>query len=165
MTSYTYRLPQKYRYRKGGGIPAPVLVVGVIVMAAAAVGTTQAGHHAAAAGVRTAEAGIARSAAPGGGTLSCSGLEALWESAGGSPRAAFLAAEIAMAESSGRQYASLYNTNGTTDRGYWQINSVHGALSTFDARGNARSAVLISGDGTNWSPWVTYKTGAYAGRC
>ena len=64
---------------------------------------------------------------PGGGTLSCRGLEALWESAGGSSAAAFTAAEIAMAESSGRQYATLYNTNGTTDRGYWQINSVHGS--------------------------------------
>ena len=52
------------------------------------------------------------------GTLGCAGLEALWESAGGSRAAAFTAAEIAMAESSGRQYASLVNTNGTTDRGY-----------------------------------------------
>ena len=71
--------------------------------------------------------------APGGGTLSCHGLEALWESAGGSSAAAFTAAEIAMAESSGRQYASLNNTNGTTDRGYWQINSIHGPLSTYGA--------------------------------
>jgi Lysozyme like domain len=103
--------------------------------------------------------------APGGGTLSCHGLEALWKSAGGSPAAAFTAAEIAMAESTGRQYASLYNTNGTTDRGYWQINSVHGSLSTFGARANARSAVLISSNGRDWSPWVTYDTGAYQGKC
>ena len=106
-----------------------------------------------------------RLAAAHGGTLSCRGLESLWESAGGSPASAFTAAEIARAESSGRQYASLYNTNGTTDRGYWQINSVHGALSTFDAAGNARAAVRISHDGRDWSPWVTYQTGAYAGRC
>jgi len=99
------------------------------------------------------------------GALSCRGLESLWESAGGSPAAAFTAAEIARAESGGRQYASLYNTNGTTDRGYWQINSVHGSLSTFDAAGNARAAVRISHDGRDWSPWVTYQTGAYAGRC
>ena len=70
-----------------------------------------------------------------------------------------------MAESGGRQYASLYNTNGTTDRGYWQINSIHGSLSTFDARGNARAAVLISRDGRDWSPWTTYQTGAYPGKC
>ena len=104
-------------------------------------------------------------AAAHGGTLSCRGLESLWESAGGSPAAAFTAAEIAQAESGGRQYASLYNTNGTTDRGYWQINSVHGALSTFDAAGNARAAVRISHDGRDWSPWVTYTTQAYIGRC
>ena len=39
------------------------------------------------------------------GTLGCSGLEALWEAAGGSHAEAFMAAEIAMAESGGRQYA------------------------------------------------------------
>jgi hypothetical protein len=103
--------------------------------------------------------------ASGHGTLGCAGLEALWKSAGGSRSAAFMAAEIAMAESSGRQYASLVNTNGTTDRGYWQINSSHGSLSTFGAYGNARAAVLISANGADWSPWVTWQTGAYAGKC
>jgi hypothetical protein len=168
MASYTYRLPGRYRYRgraKGGSTPVPLLIAGAVVAVAAAAGTTHAGHHAAAGVVRAAEAGITRGPAPGGGTLSCSGLEALWESAGGSRSAAFLAAEIAMAESSGRQYASLYNTNGTTDRGYFQINSVHGALSTFDAHGNARSAVIISRDGADWTPWTTYNTGAYVGKC
>jgi hypothetical protein len=99
------------------------------------------------------------------GTLGCAGLEALWESAGGSRTAAFTAAEIAMAESSGQQYATMHNTNGTTDRGFWQINSVHGALSTYDAAGNARAAVVISANGADWSPWVTWQTGAYAGKC
>lgn len=100
-----------------------------------------------------------------GGTLNCAGLEQLWESAGGSRSAAFTAAEIAMAESSGRQYATMHNTDGSTDRGYFQINSVHGYQSTYDAYGNARAAVQISGNGSNWQPWVTYNTGAYAGRC
>jgi hypothetical protein len=70
-----------------------------------------------------------------------------------------------MAESSGQQYAAMHNTDGSTDRGYWQINSVHGSLSTYGAYANARSAVLISSDGRDWSPWVTYNTGAYAARC
>jgi hypothetical protein len=70
-----------------------------------------------------------------------------------------------MAESSGQQYAAMHNTDGSTDRGYWQINSVHGAQSTYSAYANARSAVQISADGSDWSPWVTYNTGAYAGRC
>ncbi len=100
-----------------------------------------------------------------GGTLGCAGLERLWEQAGGSRSAAFTAAEIAMAESAGRQYAVNTNRGQSTDRGYWQINSVHGSQSTYDAYGNARSAVLISSDGRNWSPWVTYNSGAYRGRC
>jgi Lysozyme like domain len=100
-----------------------------------------------------------------GGTLSCRGLEALWTSAGGAPGAALTAAEIAMAESSGRRAAVNVNTDGTVDRGYWQVNSIHGSLSTYDPAGNARAAVLLSSDGTDWSPWVTYDTGAYQGRC
>ena len=104
-------------------------------------------------------------ASPGGGTLSCSGLEALWESAGGSRSAAFTAAEIAMAESGGRQYATNVNGGRSTDRGYWQVNSIWGPLSTYDAAGNARAAVRISRDGTDWTPWVTWNTGAYAGKC
>jgi len=97
-----------------------------------------------------------------GGTLSCSGLEALWKSAGGAPGEAFMAAEIAMAESGGNQYA----LSPTDDYGYWQINASHGpAEATFNAYGNARAAIAISSDGTNWSPWTTYVTGAYAGRC
>jgi len=95
------------------------------------------------------------------GTLSCSGLERLWEQAGGNPGEAFMAAEIAMAESGGNQYAH----SPTNDFGYWQINGVHGALATYDPYGNARAAVLISSDGTDWYPWTTYTSGAYHGRC
>ena len=103
--------------------------------------------------------------APASGGLSCQGLEALWTSAGGSSGAAFMAAEIARAESGGPQGATDNNANGTTDRGYWQVNSIHGALSTYDPAGNARAAVQLSSDGADWSPWVTYATGAYRGQC
>jgi hypothetical protein len=123
-----------------------------------------AGHARAPAG-GGAGAGSARAASATGGTLDCPQLEALWESAGGPASAAFTAAEIAEAESGGRQYAVNVNSNGTVDRGYWQINSSHGPLSTFDAYGNARAAVLISSDGADWTPWTTYDTGAYAGKC
>jgi LysM repeat protein len=95
------------------------------------------------------------------GTLSCSGLEALWVSAGGSPAAEVTAASVAMAESGGNQFA----TGTVGERGYWQINPVNGALSTYDAYGNAHAAVIMSADGANWSPWTTYTSGAYAGRC
>ena len=118
-----------------------------------------------ASGHAVAASGAAMSAAQSGGGLSCSGLEALWESAGGSPGAAFTAAEIARAESGGRQYATDLNGGRSTDRGYFQINSVHGSLSTYDPIGNAKAAVIISSDGTDWSPWVTFSTGAYRGQC
>ena len=96
------------------------------------------------------------------GTLGCSGLEALWEAAGGSHTEAFTAAEIAMAESGGRQYA----LSPTNDYGYWQINGSHGpAEATFNPSGNAKAAIAISSDGTDWGPWTTYVTGAYQGRC
>jgi LysM repeat protein len=95
------------------------------------------------------------------GTLSCSGLEELWRSAGGNPADAFMAAEIAEAESGGNQYA----LSPTDDYGYWQINASNGALATFNAYGNARSAIILSDDGSNWNAWTTYRTGAYEGRC
>ena len=124
-----------------------------------------AAHHGPAHTTGSVASAAAMSMAGGGGTLSCSGLEALWESAGGSDGTAFMAAEIARAESGGQQYATDDDGNGTVDRGYWQVNSIHGGLSTFDPAGNARAAVELSGDGTNWSPWVTYQTGAYEGQC
>jgi LysM repeat protein len=95
------------------------------------------------------------------GTLGCTGLEQLWEDAGGSQGEAFIAAEIAMAESGGNQYA----LSPTDDYGYWQINASHGSLATFNAYGNARAAIIISDDGTDWDPWTTYVTGAYEGQC
>jgi len=95
------------------------------------------------------------------GTLSCSGLEQLWDSAGGNSADAFMAAEIAMAESGGNQYA----LSPTDDYGYWQINASNGSLATFDAYGNARSAIILSDDGSNWNAWTTYTSGAYADRC
>jgi LysM repeat protein len=116
---------------------------------------------AAAAVPEIAHDGVLTSSAALSGTLSCAGLEELWEEAGGSSAEAVMAASIAMAESSGEQYA----TGTVGERGYWQINPNHGALSTYDPLGNAKAAVIISDDGTNWSPWTTYTSGAYIGRC
>jgi LysM repeat protein len=111
----------------------------------------------------TAQAAVLTTSASSlSGTLGCSGLEALWEAAGGSHAEAFMAAEIAMAESGGRQYA----LSPTNDYGYWQINGSHGpAEATFNPIGNAKAAIAISSNGTNWNPWTTYVTGAYRGRC
>ena len=96
------------------------------------------------------------------GTLGCSGLEALWRSAGGAASAERTAAGVAMAESGGQEYA----TGSVGERGYWQINPVNGSfLSTYNPYGNARAAVIMSHNGTNWSPWTTWVDGAYTGRC
>jgi LysM repeat protein len=97
------------------------------------------------------------------GTLDCSGLEELWQDAGGSAGEAIMAASIAMAESAGNQYA----LSPTDDVGYWQINypSWGPSLATYNPLGNAKAAVRISANGMNWSPWTTYTSGAYYGRC
>lgn len=95
------------------------------------------------------------------GTLGCSGLENLWEKAGGSPSEAHMAAEIAMAESGGNQYAH----SPSDDYGYWQINGSHGSMATYDPIGNAKAAISLSSDGTDWSQWSTYTSGAYEGKC
>lgn len=104
---------------------------------------------------------VASSGRTPSGQLGCTALEQLWEDAGGNPSEAFMAAEIAMAESGGSQYAH----SPTDDYGYWQINASNGSLATYDAYGNARSAVIISHDGTDWYPWTTYTSGAYQGKC
>ena len=123
-------------------------------------GSAHTGHHRSSGGTARSS-GSGSNGGGGYGTLGCSGLERLWEAAGGSPAHAFIAAEIAMAESGGRQYAH----SPTNDFGYWQINGSNGALATYDAFGNARSAIILSHNGTNWGPWTTYTSGAYAGRC
>jgi len=104
-------------------------------------------------------AAVVQSAAQG--MYSCAGLEGLWEQAGGNSAHAFMAAEIAMAESGGNPNA----VSPTDDFGLWQINGSNGSLATLDALQNARSAITLSDDGSNWGPWTTYHSGAYFGKC
>jgi Lysozyme like domain len=142
------------RQRSGasGGFIASAVAAGVILA------VTQGHGHGVISAVTTA--------AVHGGTLGCSGLEQLWEAAGGPPGSAATAASVAMAESSGQQDATDNDSNGSTDYGYWQINSVNGATSAdYDPMTNARAAVKISQGGTDWTPWTTFNSGAYAGRC
>lgn len=94
-------------------------------------------------------------------TFSYSDLEQIWINNGGSAIFAPIAAAIAMAESGGNSDAVGSNSNGSVDRGLWQINSSNGALSTTDINGNAKAAVQMSNNGTNWKPWCTaYSDGA-----
>ena len=119
-------------------------------------------RHSSAAPARVTDGGgklVTQSAAQG--MYSCSGLEQIWEQEGGSPAAAFMAAEIAIAESGGNPSA----ISPTDDFGLWQINASNGALATLNPFQNAKSAITLSDNGTNWNPWTTYRTGAYSGRC
>ena len=144
----SHRIPRG-RSRTSGEFIASAVVAGVFLAYGA-------GHHV---------SSVASAASVHGGTLGCAGLEQLWEAEGGSPGAAATAASIAEAESSGQVNATNVNSNGSTDRGLWQINSIWGGQSTYNPAANARAAVQISHDGTDFSPWVTYTSGAYAGRC
>jgi LysM repeat protein len=95
------------------------------------------------------------------GDYGCSALEQVWENAGGSPAHALMAAEIAMAESGGNPNA----ISPTDDFGLWQINASNGALATLNVPANAKSAIILSDNGSNWDAWTTYTSGAYAGKC
>lgn len=91
-------------------------------------------------------------------------LAQLWVQAGGDPQVAQTMAAIAMAESSGRASAvNTSNSNGTVDRGLWQINSVHGyGLSSMNPLQNARQAVAVYRS-QGLGAWSTFNTGAYKG--
>jgi hypothetical protein len=133
-------------------VPLPRLPAHISAAATAAAGVKESTDTAAAAVVQNA---------PASGIYGCAGLEGLWDTAGGSPASARIAASVAMAESGGNPAA----VSPTGDFGLWQVNGSHGQLATLNPAGNARAAVEISGDGSNWGAWTTYTSGAYAGRC
>lgn len=99
-------------------------------------------------------------------TLSDAQLWTLCVSQWGNTQDALTAFCIALAESSGRTDATHKNSNGSTDYGIFQINSVHTALlngqNWQDPAANAHMAyTLWSAAGNKFSPWTTWKTGAY----
>lgn len=86
-----------------------------------------------------------------GGNLSFSGLERLWESAGGPSWAASSAAAVAECESGGRQYA--YNPSGAS--GYWQILGEVVPGNVYDPAVNAANAVSkFRASGDTFAQWV-----------
>ncbi len=89
-------------------------------------------------------------------------LETLWRRAGGPAKQAPVMAAVALAESGGNPRASHRNKNGSTDRGLWQINSVHGypAGSSFQPLQNARQAVAVY-HSQGFRAWSSYTNGTY----
>jgi hypothetical protein len=96
-----------------------------------------------------------------GGLYSAAALANLASQAGFSKGTIPLAVAIALAESGGRAGAMNRNSDGSIDRGLWQINSTHGSLSTFSPLANAKAAYAISHGGHDWKPWTTFTSGAY----
>ena len=93
-------------------------------------------------------------------------LEQLWINNGGSKTTAPLAAAIAEAESSGRSDVTSPNPDGGTNVGPWQLDTLgkgsgHTVAQLQDPNVNAAAAVAGSSNGTDWSAWETYVTGAY----
>ena len=86
--------------------------------------------------------------APQDGTYSYAALEQLWVQAGGNPAHEAFAACIAEHESGGNPGA----ISPTVDYGLWQEHDDPAAL---NPAVSARTAVQMSADGTNWSPWTT----------
>lgn len=80
-----------------------------------------------------------------------------WELAGGAPAHRVAAVAVCYAESHGDSSA----ISPAQDYGLWQINirNFHYlGLTTGtvrDPKTNARAAVIMSGNGTNWAPWCT----------
>lgn len=76
------------------------------------------------------------------------------------------AVAVALAESGGNATATNKNTNGTTDFGLWQINSIHTAdLASGpwqDPTANARMAFAVwSRAGRKWTPWYAWRDGKH----
>lgn len=71
------------------------------------------------------------------------------------------AVAVALAESGGNTQA----VSPTSDYGLWQINlnahRQYNQQQMFDPAQNARAMIAISGNGTNWKPWVVYNTGRH----
>lgn len=111
-------------------------------------------------------ASSAAPAAPSGGTYGHAALVTLWTSNGGNPATSDVAAAIAQAESSGEAAVTSSNPDGGTNVGLWQLDTKgKGAGYTVqqlqDPATNARVAIMGSANGSNWSAWATYASGAY----
>ena len=76
-----------------------------------------------------------------------------------------VALSVAMAESSCNPSATNINTNGSEDRGLWQINNAAwpnvSDSCAFQAQCNADAAWNISDHGSDWGPWATFNSGAW----
>ena len=121
-------------------------------------------------GIALAATGAPPSPGPGG-TCQATGhgaqLAASAALAAGFPAEQVITAvAIAGAESGYDPAATHLNSDGSTDYGLWQINSIHAVLLTQgdwrDPAANARMALAVwQAAGGSWSPWSTFTSGAW----
>jgi hypothetical protein len=97
-------------------------------------------------------------------TLSARQIAGYAKAAGFSGTNLTIAVAVSLAESGGRTAATNHNTNGSTDYGLWQINTVHGSLLASgqwsNPADNARMAYAVWKE-QGWHGWTTFNTGAY----
>jgi len=99
---------------------------------------------------------------PAAGRMSVAQIGTYASAAGFSGSGLVMAIAVSMAESGGDPAATDHDSNGTVDRGLWQINSIHSSYSAacdYDPACAASAAYESSDHGSNWSPWVTYQRG------
>lgn len=85
--------------------------------------------------------------------LSWAAVENYWIQAGGNPQAASMAAAIADASSGLNAQSSRTNPDGSTSVGLWLIPANGSPPGSTDPLANARAAVQLSQNGTDWSQW------------
>lgn len=89
------------------------------------------------------------------GYLSASAVYQLAIQAGLSPKNAQIATAVANVESKFNPTAVDHDSNGTTDYGLWQINSVHGVGTNMFSPGAAAAEMAkLTSNGQNWGPWA-----------
>jgi hypothetical protein len=75
------------------------------------------------------------------------------------------AVAVCLAESQGYDHAVNVNQDGTTDRGLWQLNSIHAAISDDEAYDPERATQLAWGlwksAGGTFQPWAAFTSGVY----
>jgi len=79
--------------------------------------------------------------------------ENAWIQAGGNPQAAAMAAAVADASSGFDPNITRTNPDGTVSVGLWLIPKNGQPPGSTDPVANARAAVQLSGNGTDWSQW------------
>ena len=82
-------------------------------------------------------------------------VENYWIQAGGSPQAAAMAAAVADAESGLNAASQRTNPDGTISIGLWLIPKNGTPAGSTDPLANARAAVQLSQNGTDWTQWCS----------